>query len=272
VLRKSIGNFTRGDRRLEELDLRGAPEELHQVAEAYLAMTESVTRVETRLEDSAHQKEVLLREVHHRVKNNLQLISSIMSIQMRRAHSDEAKGLLKGLQDRVISLATIHRELYQTSGLADVRADELFPDIVRQIISVSTGSDQPFSLDSDFDDLRLVPDQAVPLSLLLAEALTNALKHSDATGRDPGQIRVRLKRSGSSKAVLEVTNRCPGQAIHAAPGAGRNPGVGSQLIAAFATQLGGVLETGTARNHYSLRLTFTVAPLAEGEDRTQTPA
>lgn len=272
VLRKSIGNFTRGDRRLEELDLRGAPEELYQVGQAYLTMTESVTRGEARLEDSAHQKEVLLREVHHRVKNNLQLISSIMSIQMRRAHSAEAKSLLKGLQDRVISLATIHRELYQTSGLADVRADELFPDIVRQIISVSTGSDQPFSLDSEFDDLRLVPDQAVPLSLLLAEALTNALKHSDPTGREPGQIRVRLKRLGGSEAVLEVTNRHNGPVDYADPEAGRNAGVGSQLIAAFATQLGGVLETESTENHYSLRLTFTVAPLAEGEDRTQSAA
>jgi two-component sensor histidine kinase len=232
-------------------------------------MTESVTRGEARLEDSAHQKEVLLREVHHRVKNNLQLISSIMNIQMRRAQSEEAKTLLRGLQDRVISLATIHRELYQTSGLADVRADEMFPDIVRQIIHVSTGAGQPVGLDSDFDDLRLVPDQAVPLSLLLAEALTNALKHSAAAPQDQSRIRVRLKRLGGSQAVLEVTNRSTGPAADLPHADLRSGGVGSQLIAAFASQLGGQLDIGNADGEYNLRLIFTVTPLAEGEDRTQ---
>lgn len=272
VLRQSLGSFARGERRMESFNLRRAPEELSQLAASYMAMTESVTRGEMRLEDSAHQKEVLLREVHHRVKNNLQLISSIMSIQMRRARSEEARSLLRALQDRVISLATIHRELYQTSGLADVRADELFPDIMRQIIGVSSGSDRPFSLDSDIDDLRLVPDQVVPLSLLLAEALANALKHSDATEADPGRIRVRLKRLGGSQAVLEMTNDLPRSKAFFDAVAGRESGVGSQLIAAFALQLGGELEVGTSEGLYRLKLTFTVAPLAEGEDRSQTSA
>ncbi len=82
-------------------------------------------------------KEVLLREVHHRVKNNLQLIASIINMQIRKAESPEAKLLMRGLQDRVMSLATIHRELYQTSGVTDIRADELLSRIVRQVVKMA---------------------------------------------------------------------------------------------------------------------------------------
>ena len=206
TLNRSIISFARGDRRLQDINMRGAPAELEELAKAYLAMTESIVRGEAELEDSVHQKEVLLREVHHRVKNNLQLISSIMNIQIRSARGGEARDLLKNLQERIMSLATVHRGLYQTSGLTDVRARELMPDIVRQIMAVSAGPERPFETVTDIDDLRLVPDQAVPMSLLLAEALTNAIKHSGAARGHPGRIEVRLKRSGGSDAVLEVTN------------------------------------------------------------------
>lgn len=267
TLNRSIVSFARGDRRLQAIDLRNAPSELDELASAYQSMTESITRSEAELEDSLHQKEVLLREVHHRVKNNLQLISSIMNIQIRSAKSGEAKDLLKNLQERIMSLATVHRGLYQTSGLADVRARELIPDIVRQILSMSSGPEKPFVTQNDIDDLRLVPDQAVPLSLLLAEALTNAIKHSGATRDEPGRLTVRLKRSGGSDAVLEVINSRrvadPNAAVTGVP----DTGIGSQLITAFVQQLGGRQESGVLDDGYFLRLTFTVSPLALAENR-----
>jgi two-component system, sensor histidine kinase PdtaS len=270
TLNRSILSFARGDRRLQVIDLRNAPSELDELAKAYQSMTESITRSEAELEDSVHQKEVLLREVHHRVKNNLQLISSIMNIQIRSAKSGEAKDLLKNLQERIMSLATVHRGLYQTSGLADVRARELIPDIVRQILSMSSGPEKPFVTQNDIDDLRLVPDQAVPLSLLLAEALTNAIKHSGATRDAPGQLTVRLKRSGGSDAVLEVINSRRIADLSGSAAAVPDTGIGSQLITAFVQQLGGRQEGGVLDDGYFLRLTFTVSPLALAENR-QTP-
>jgi two-component system, sensor histidine kinase PdtaS len=272
TLNRSIVSFAHGDRRLQAIDLKNAPSELDELATAYLAMTESITRSEAELEDSVHQKEVLLREVHHRVKNNLQLISSIMNIQIRSARSGEAKDLLKNLQERIMSLATVHRGLYQTSGLADVRARELIPDIVRQIMAMSSGPEKPFETVNDIDDLRLVPDQAVPLSLLLAEALTNAIKHSGASRGNPGRIAVRLKRQGGSDAVLEVANSIlnPGLSSTGSSGAPPDTGIGSQLITAFVQQLGGRQEAGEAGGDYFLRVTFTVSPLSLAENR-QTP-
>jgi two-component sensor histidine kinase len=266
TLNRSIVSFARGDRRLQAIDLKNAPSELDELATAYLAMTESITRSEAELEDSLHQKEVLLREVHHRVKNNLQLISSIMNIQIRSARSGEAKELLKNLQERIMSLATVHRGLYQTSGLADVRARELIPDIVRQIMSMSSGPEKPFETQNDIDDLRLVPDQAVPLSLMLAEALTNAIKHSGATRANPGKVVVRLKRSGGSDAVLEVINSSRDDPTKEASTAAET-GIGSQLITAFVQQLGGRQESGSADGDYFLRVIFAVSPLSLAENR-----
>ena len=267
TLNRSIVSFARGDRRLQSLDLKNAPAELDELASAYVAMTDSIMRSEAELEDSVHQKEVLLREVHHRVKNNLQLISSIMNIQIRSARSGEAKDLLKNLQERIMSLATVHRGLYQTSGLADVRARELIPDIVRQIMSMSSGPEKPFVTHNEIDDLRLVPDQAVPLSLMLAEALTNAIKHAGASRDYPGRLTVRLKRSGGSDAVLEVVNSKRDRFPNAPAAAASDTGIGSQLITAFVQQLGGKQESGEADGDYYLRVTFNVSPLAMAEDR-----
>lgn len=271
TLNRSIVAFARGDRRLQAIDLKNAPAELDELASAYLAMTENITRSEAELEDTLHQKEVLLREVHHRVKNNLQLISSIMNIQIRSARSDEAREFLKNLQERIMSLATVHRGLYQTSGLADVRARELIPDIVRQIMSMSSGDEKPFHAQNDIDDLRLVPDQAVPLSLLLTEALTNAMKHAEATRDHPGRLTVRLKRSGGSGAVLEVINSK--RETKAPPIGMPDTGLGSQLIAAFVQQLGGRQESGEVDGDYYLRVHFEVSPLslAENQQKPEMP-
>jgi two-component sensor histidine kinase len=158
-------------------DPRGGP--------GLLRMTDTILHDEAELEDTVHQREVLLREVHHRVKNNLQLIASIMNMQMRRARSPETRALMKGLQDRVMSLATVHKELYQTSGLTDVRADELLGDLVRQIVGMASAPGRTFRIDTDLAAIPLAPDQAVPLSLLLTEGLTNAIKYATPAEGEP---------------------------------------------------------------------------------------
>jgi two-component system, sensor histidine kinase PdtaS len=267
TLHRAMVSFARGNRRLEEIEIKGAPIELTELGSAYMAMTDNITRSEAELEDSVHQKEVLLREVHHRVKNNLQLISSIMNIQIRSAKSGEVRDLLKNLQDRIMSLATVHRSLYQTSGLADVNTGELLPDIVRQIMSLSAGPERPIQTVLDIDDIRLVPDQAVPLSLLLAEALTNAVKHSGAARDHPAVLRVRFKRSGGSDAVMEVTNNHRVAEMNPRDPEGLNTGLGSQLITAFVQQLGGKQEREMSETGYCLRVTFTVTPLSLAENR-----
>lgn len=263
ALRGSMIRFAAGDHRHDDLRLPGAAAELRDVTDAYRKMTFTILHDEAELEDMVHQREVLLREVHHRVKNNLQLISSIISMQMRQSHSPEARVLMRGLQDRVMSLATIHRGLYQTSGLADVRADELLSDIVRQIVKMSTGPGRVYDVRTDLADLRLTPDQAVPLSLLMTEALTNALKYAGTAGLGLPVISVILRRQGAQEAELLVTNTVG--ADDAPDTTQRGTRLGGQLLMAFGQQLGAQSETTFDGGVFTLRVRFTLRALAEGE-------
>jgi len=268
TLRRSITRFAAGNHRMDGLDLPDAAIELRDVADAYVKMTYTILQDEAELENMVHQREVLLREVHHRVKNNLQLISSIINMQMRQLHSRDARILMKGLQDRVMSLATIHRGLYQTSGLADVRADELLSDIVRQILKMSTGPGRVFDVTTEFDDLHLTPDQAVPLSLLLTEALTNALKYAGTDGLGLPRINISLRREGAIEAVLEVSNSITSAPVAAISEGGT--GLGRQLLTAFGQQLGAQSVTTHDGGTYTLNVRFTVRSLVEGEARSAT--
>ncbi len=268
-LTRALARFSRGDRSLQLVDMAEAPAELREAGEAFSSMADGVMRAEAGLEDSIHQKEVLLREVHHRVKNNLQLIASIMNLQMRKAVAPETKFLLKGLHDRVMGLATIHRGLYQTSGMADVRADELLTDIVRQVINIGSGPGRKIDLKTDVEEVHLIPDQAVPLSLLLTEAVTNAMKYAGPASDNRVHITLRLRRDGGRGAVMEVENSLSrgAQEPIAETNSMAATGLGDQLLKAFAQQLGGTLETTQDADTYRLRVRFDVSSLTAAEER-----
>jgi two-component sensor histidine kinase len=269
-LRGAIAAFAGGDRAVRPIDVRGAPLELRQLSDAFMQMTDTVLHDEAELEDAVHQKEVLLREVHHRVKNNLQLIASILNMQLRQAHSPEAKSLMKGVRDRVMSLATIHRGLYQTSGLTDIRADELMSDISGQLVNMATGPGRRLSITQDFEPLRLIPDQAVPLSLFLTEALTNAMKYAGRDGDALPSLSISLKSLPDNRALLSIVNSIGSRQMSDPdlPGPLDQPtGLGAQLLEAFAQQIGGELRRETADGQFVLSLAFTLAALREAEAR-----
>lgn len=265
-LRRAIMGFSDGRRRVEKLDMRHAPREIREVAEAFEQMTDTILHDEAELEDLLHQKEVLLREVHHRVKNNLQLIASIMSMQMRKTQSSEAKSLMRGLQERVISLATIHKGLYQTTGEADIRANELFPEIVRQVVKLAAGPERRFDVKETFDEVHLTPDQAVPLALLMTEAITNALKYGQpGAERARSDLSISLRHAEPGFVELGVGNSSAGPEDGAADGA-EGSGLGTQLIDAFVRQLNGTIERRHEDGRYALVVRFPLRTLAEGEE------
>ena len=266
-LRQSIIAFAGGNRLVRSPDLSAAPNELRDVGRAYERMMGSVLRDEALMEDTIHQKEVLLREVHHRVKNNLQLIASIMNLQIRKSVNPETRSLLRSLHERVMSLATVHRELYQTSGLVDVRADELLESIVAQVLRMGARSDQLVETKTGFDDIRLTPDQAVPLSLILTEALTNALKHASPSTPGKTNLSVTLRRRGAGHAVLEISNSADTNGQSAFSSSLESTGLGQQLLTAFASQLMGNLTIGPEEGSYVVRLDFPlVAPKQDAPD------
>ncbi len=235
-----------------------APVELRDVGDAYVNLTDTVVRDEAKLEDALHQKNILLREVHHRVKNNLQLIASIMSMQMRRTGSTEVKEVMAGLQDRVLTLATIHKNLYQTSGLASIRLDELLGDIVGQMQSLSQHA-KDIRFETDYDPVSLLPDQAVPFSLLVTEALTNAFKYISAEPGADLTLKIVLRDLPESRVSLVIENSRGGPDYERSDP--HSTGLGAQLMMAFATQLGTEMDVEATGTSYRLALEFGAAPL-----------
>ena len=265
-LRGQMRRFAIGDRSTPPPVLADAPAEIEDMSQTFHNMARILIRDEEAMEASVNEKTVLLKEVHHRVKNNLQLIASIINMQIRVIDHDDAKRVLRSVQDRVASLATIYRNLYQAEHLDSVQADLLIRDIINQMANASVGPGAGLRIDTQLEPLVLMPDQAVPLTLLATEAFTNALKYSGAS--DPSAqpwVRVSLRADGPKSAVLEVENSV------AKTTEAEGTGLGSQLIEAFATQLGGTVEQEISEARFLFRLHFKVDRVSKRSDPAEPP-
>ena len=228
------------------------PVEIVAMEQSFLAMAKSILHDEARLEDSLREKNILLKEVHHRVKNNLQLISSIMNMQIRQAPTEANKRVLQRLQDRILSLATVHKSLYQDNEMARVDAGILMREIVARSLDIGMEANAGIDVSEEYDSILVGPDDAAPLSLLTSEAVTNALKYVPRGGEDRSKIIVSLTRTQDERGLLRVSNTLGGQP----PETGT--GLGSKLITAFARQLNGTLSVSEEDGYYVLELDFPV--------------
>ena len=254
-LRGQMRRFAVGDRSQVPRVMREAPTEIADVSQTFQNMARILMRDEEELERAVTEKTVLLKEVHHRVRNNLQLIASIISMQNRLLADPEAKAVLRSVQDRVASLATIYRNLYQAEHLDAVEAGRLIGDIVQQMLVTSGMTAGQLAVETAIMPLTLQPDQAVPLSLLATEGFTNAIKYSGTPEGAAGPwVRVALQPDGADHVVLDIANSL-GPADPARPGS-ESTGLGSQLIEAFATQLNGEAEVLRDAVSHRLRVRF----------------
>ncbi|WP_208353533.1 sensor histidine kinase [Pseudaestuariivita rosea] len=232
--------------------------ELQDMEDDFLHMAEALIEDEARLEKTVQEKNILLKEVHHRVKNNLQLISSIMNLQMRRTQDPRTHAAMGRLQDRILSLATVHRNLYQTENLNNINAGELIRQIFNQLVSGTLQSGQKVDQSLSLEDITMVPEQAIPLTLAVSEMVTNAIKYLGTPPDAVPYIRVIFETTDDDMARLEVYNST-------APTSEDNSletGLGSQLIKAFARQLGGTLHTSHEGQSYIVRIDFSVIKTA----------
>ena len=253
-LRGQMRRFTVGDRAAPPRIMEDAPTEIADVSRTFHNMVRILNRDEAALEAALDDKTVLLKEVHHRVKNNLQLIASIISMQGRVIEDDDAKRVLRSVQDRVAALASIYKNLYQAEHLDSVNADRLMSEIINHMTRASVGPDRRLDIETELAPLILPPDQAVPLILLTTEAFTNALKYAGTpAGHERPWARVRLTREGEDRARLEVANSIGAQVQNL-----EGTGLGSQLIEAFATQLETRTEITTTATEFVFSMPFRI--------------
>lgn len=245
-------------------DSRHAPTEIRDIDDAFERMATQIVRDEADLENSLREREILLKEVHHRVKNNLQLMSSIINMQVRKIGSDEARYALRQFQDRVASLASVHQALYQEPSLTRLRVDVLLGDIVAQLATMGSDDRGGADLVRELDPVTLMPDQAGPLAMLATEAVVNAFKYGGHDETGAFRILVKLALSGQGedrRATLTIENT-----VSAEKRPNDGTGLGRQLIAAFASQLEARLEEESRDDRFIVRVTFAPAPFEPSED------
>jgi two-component sensor histidine kinase len=231
-----------------------APTEIRSIADSYNAMVDRIAADRNTLTENVREKELLLREVHHRVKNNLQLIASILNMQVRAVRAPDARRILTRVQDRVMSLSTIHKALYSGSSVDSVEADGVLNEVVSGVLNVALPAAAPVEISVELDPVRLDPDQAVPLSLLATEAVTNAAKHLGTPEDGPPRIDVRLSQTSCGQVRFEVVNTrgAPLNVEDMVDGSS----LGARLIEAFASQLSGELEVRETGTEYRISVAF----------------
>lgn len=257
-LKRNLAEFA-VSRRIVPLSTGGGmAQELAEIDEAWTDLANRLLHDEAELQDIVHEKNVLLKEVHHRVKNNLQLIASIVNLKIRRTSSPEARRTLKEVQMRVMSIASVHRALYSGPTTGQVRADDLLRSVIDSTIAAGSTNDPSIRIHQSFAPVLLYPDQAVPLLLLAAEAVTNALKYMGRLDNGRAALDVELTVTGPEEAQLRVVNTCGTPLWPAEQVVGS--GLGRSLIAGFATQIGGSIQTEISETCYDFRLIFAAAP------------
>ncbi|HND21261.1 MAG TPA: PAS domain S-box protein, partial [Acidobacteriota bacterium] len=162
-------------------------------------------RTEEQIKASLLEKEVLLKEIHHRVKNNLQLVSSLLQLQSGYIKNVETLGLFQESQDRIRSIAIIHEKLYQSESLAKVDFAEYISSLTSLLLHTYSSPKNPVKLETKITAIPIGIDLAVPVGLILNELLTNILKYAFPDNRQ-GKIQISLEPDAEKRLILTVSD------------------------------------------------------------------
>ena len=198
------------------------------------------------------EKELLLKEIHHRVKNNLQMISSLLNLQSRHLTDSAAVDALQLGKSRVRSMAMIHQQLYTNEEVDTlVNAKTYLEKLSKEILSTYQSSDQELQLSHDLTDIDLDIDILIPLGLLVNEAITNSVKYAFPNGQS-GQLTISLQPSRDEQLLLSIEDNGIGTSSPSANGTG----FGTMLMHTLAEQLGGELHRTENENGTLIQLEF----------------
>ncbi len=227
---------------------------LGRLGMAVMSVLEQRRLVEEKRQTEAalQEKELLLKEIHHRVKNNLQVISSLLSLQAGYIEDPRSRQLFSDSQHRVKSMALIHEKLYQSKNLAGIDLAEYIRCLADDLIRSYGVDSERIALEINAEEVFLKVDAAIPCGLLLHELLSNCLKHAFPGGR-PGAIRIDLWSNPEGHLCLLVRDN--GVGLPEELDFLNTDSLGLQLVKMLAEQLDGTIElvrdTGTV-----FRITF----------------
>ena len=204
-----------------------------KLAEAQLRASEE------RLKAALHEKELLLKEIHHRVKNNLQIIASLLYLQSNQLKDPDALALFKDTQSRVKSMALIHESLYRTGDLARLNFAHYIDCLSTALLRSYAAGTSHIRLHTDLDELAFDVDTAIPCGLILNELLTNALKYAFPDSRQ-GEIRIELRGKNDGAFTFVVADDGIGIPEHI--DFRNTESLGLQVVCTLVEQLGGMID------------------------------
>ncbi|MGD9940105.1 MAG: PAS domain S-box protein, partial [Clostridia bacterium] len=210
-----------------------------------------------RLERNLAEKQILLREVHHRVKNNLSVISSLLNLQSATiTNPEQALEAFRNSRDRIMAMALVHMELYESGDFVRIDMGTYLGNLARQIALVNENAGQ-VSLSSHAENLMLDLQVAVPCGLILNELITNAYKYGRREGMKAG-IDVSMTRTGDGQFAISVSDNGPGLPT----GYEDTGSLGFTLVKLLVDQIDGIMDTDSSGNGTTIRIRFPDSALS----------
>lgn len=253
----------------DELEIR-VKERTAELAEANKELQAEIRerqKAEEQIRASLKEKEVLLKEIHHRVKNNLQVISSLLNLQAANITDAQTLAMFKESQNRVKSMALIHEKLYQSQDLAKLNFAEYIRNLANHLFRTYSAKSSGIELVIDVRDVSLDLDSAVPCGLIINELLTNALKYAFPVGvgarpraEEKAQVHVSFNAEGERYMLVVRDN---GVGLPEGLDPRNSDSLGMQLVFTLSDQLGGTVEIGR-EGGTSFKITFSAPSSGKG--------
>lgn len=204
----------------------------------HIAMAIYRKRTERKILASLKEKDVLLKEIHHRVKNNMQIISSLLRLQSRGIENEKARKIFEVSQNRIKSIALIHETLYQSENLAKIDFSSYIRKLTTHLLSLYRREEKKLKLDLEVQKVFLDINKAIPCGLIINELVSNSLKHAFPKGTE-GRISIRLS-SDNGSFTLVVQDSGVGMPEEFA--LGKTDSLGLQIVNDLVQQLEGTLH------------------------------
>jgi two-component sensor histidine kinase len=218
--------------------------ELRDLSRAFTEMAATIRSREKALTQAADEKESMLKEIHHRLKNNLNVAASLLSLQADEIDSlDGARKALIDSRARIYSMAQVHEELYKSENLSAVDMQSYVDGVTSELATVY-GGENAVELSTRVDDVTLDIQYAIPCGIILNELISNAYEHAFPDGRD-GHIEVRLESPAANRYRLMVRDDGVGTPPEVGPSTTSSLGI--QLVYTLAEQIGAVVTLGRER-------------------------
>ncbi len=237
-----VAQDTTARKQAEQALLQSHEELEHQVAERTADLKKEIDerkRAEEEIKRSLAEKEVLLQEIHHRVKNNLQIVSSLIDLQARHTDDEQTLEMFRESRDRIRTMALVHEKLYQSNDLAHIDLSSYIHTLTSDLVDSYSISTSQLKYDVQVDDIAFAIDMAIPCGLIINELLSNALKYAFPEGR-AGSISIELRQRQLGTYLLRVAD--DGVGLPEGMDYEKTDSLGLKLVVSLVRQLRGEIE------------------------------